>query len=150
MEPGRPERTLTIRHLVICAAVGAAVTVMVGVGTVIAVKLIIAKAMTGGGGVGTNTPIVVRGGAMTFRSTVAWKPIPNGGGQPGYCIDGADLTYVGLEDVIPKSASPSIPIPISLYNLSADWKLELYGRTEGAKPQKQSSTGITVYAYQNL
>jgi hypothetical protein len=107
------------------------------------------------GGVGgrgnsdTDTPIVVQGGSMTFRSKDSsnrWVASGN-----GYCLDGADISALELNGVEltrkPQPASTP-PNPTGWIGLSPGWSLILYGRdhSQGSGTTASSADGITLAA----
>jgi hypothetical protein len=102
----------------------------------------------GKGGPQPNTPIVVQGGSMTFRSrdkARQWKPVTVGKAN-GYCVDGADVSELELDGVeLTSGGTPTNPT--GWIGLTAPWTLSLYGRMPSSSPGVNvSQNGVTLSA----
>jgi hypothetical protein len=89
-----------------------------------------------GGPPKANSPIKVRGGAMTFRSTTQWQPVS---GQVAYYLDNANVSYISFTGVDPVGSAPPGP----LYPPGC-WTMTLVGRNPN--PSVVISNGITITA----
>lgn len=87
-----------------------------------------------------DSPIKVRGGAMTFRSkNVTWQQgTVSGATSPCYFLDG-----VGISSISTDASYASGGTAPSLNNLTAGWSMTLNGRNP-SNPKQASPNGITI------
>jgi hypothetical protein len=143
------QRSLTMVHIGVAGILGGLIASAVGFISIEHVKKAIIDIATSGtrGNGQTNTPVVVRGGAMTFRTddSNGWV-----GSSAPYCANLKDNTYIEFVRVSPKSGPQ--PIPLALSGLGAHWRLDIFGRdpvnggsskTKGVYIQPQSGSCST-------
>jgi hypothetical protein len=86
----------------------------------------------------TGSPIVVRGGSMTVRTTFGsggWVPH----GNLTFCSDGVDTSYVELIGV----TNSQYNVPTALANINADWTITINGRAHTDYKTNHSSAPST-------
>jgi hypothetical protein len=103
-----------------------------------------------GSGSGTNTPLKVRGGAMTFRSGGKFgsdSAYPN-----GYCVK-LNFSYFELgdvDDVLRSKHVPAVSYPNAAYpTVSTSWQIDLYDRDPTGTSETPRDSGIRIIATSN-
>ena len=92
-------------------------------------------------GTGTNYPVKVRGGSMTFRHKGGWKATgTNGAYVTAASVDMSGIELIGVQPVSPATPLPSLPTAWGMINVP--WGITVYGRTADGK--LPSSNGIQL------